>query len=299
MGPGPGAARVKLGIIGGSGLGQLPGLAGQERRIETPWGPPSDALLEGEIAGLPVAFLPRHGRGHRIAPSELNARANIAALRMAGCRALLSLSAAGSFREDLPPGSFCIVTQIVDETHGRPSTFFGDGIVAHVSLARPVAKDLVARVAAAAAAAGVPYRTGGTYCCIEGPRFATRAESLARRAAGFDVVGMTAMPEAALAREAEMAYALVAMVTDFDAWSAVHVTTGEVLAVVRANAAKAAALVEAVAAALVRDPLPIPSADGWERALDGAVVTDRSAWPEAARARLAVIAPRLFAEEQP
>lgn len=285
---------MKLGIIGGSGLYAMPGLDGRWREVETPWGPPSDAILDGTLDGLPVAFLPRHGRGHRLAPSELPARANIAALKHLGCSAVLAIGAVGSFREALPPGHFCLVDQFVDRTQARARSFFGDGIVGHVGLAEPVAHDLVDRVEVAARVAGVPATRGGTCLVIEGPQFATRAESLAARAAGFDVVGMTAMPEAALAREAELAYAFVAMVTDFDSWSDTHVTTAGVLEVMRGNAAHAASLVRALAGELVRNPLPLPSAQGWERALDGAVVTARDAWPEATRRRLAAIAPRIF-----
>jgi 5'-methylthioadenosine phosphorylase len=286
---------MKLGIIGGSGLYSLPEL--QDARaveMETPWGRPSDQLLDGQIAGLPVAFLPRHGRGHRLAPSEIPARANIAALKQAGCTAILSLGAVGSFREDLPPGYFALVEHIVDETRQRPSSFFGDGIVAHVSLADPVAHDLVERIAAAAAAAGIAHRRGCAYLAMEGPQFATRATSRARRAAGHDVVGMTAMPEAALAREAELAYGLVAMVTDFDSWQDSHVTTAEVLEVMAANAAAAQRLARAVAAELAANPLPTPSAQGWERAVESAIVTPRAFWPEASRARLATLLPRYF-----
>lgn len=286
---------MKLGIVGGSGLYAMPGLGGRWREVETPWGPPSDAVLDGELEGLPVAFLPRHGRGHRLAPSELPARANIAALKMLGCTAVLAVGAVGSFRETLPPGHFLLPDQLVDQTHGRPSSFFGDGIVAHVSLAEPVAHDLLDRVEAAARRAGVPATRGGTYGCIEGPRFATRAESLARRAAGWDVVGMTALPEAHLAREAELAYALVAMVTDFDAWADSHVTTAAVVEVMAANRAKAQALVRATAAELAANPLPVPSVQGWERALDGAIITARASWPEATRQRLLPIAGRVLA----
>lgn len=286
---------MKLGIVGGSGLYAMPGLDGRWREVETPWGRPSDALLDGTLEGLPVAFLPRHGRGHRLTPSELPARANIAALKLMGCTALLAVGAVGSFREDLPPGHFVLPDQIVDATRGRPSSFFGDGIVAHVSLAEPVAHDLVDRVEVACRAARVPVTRGGTYGCIEGPRFATRAESRARRAAGWDVVGMTAMPEAHLAREAELAYALVAMVTDFDAWADSHVTTAAVLEVMDANRARAQALVRALAAELARNPLPLPSAQGWERALDGAIITTRDCWPEATRQRLLPIAGRVLA----
>ena len=287
---------MKLGIIGGSGLYSLPGLSDAHWRSQpTPWGEPSDALLEGELEGLAVAFLPRHGRGHRLLPSEVPFRANIAALKLAGCTAILAVGAVGSFREDLPPGSFALVGQLVDETRARPATFFGDGIVAHVSLADPVAHDLCDRVAGAAASIGLPLLRGATYLAMEGPQFATRATSRLRRAAGIDVVGMTAMPEAALAREAELAYALVAMVTDFDSWSESHVTTAEVVRVMEANGEKARALVVATARTLLRDPLPQPSAQGWERALDGAILTPPSAWPIEARARLMAIAARLVA----
>ncbi|MFQ3665689.1 MAG: S-methyl-5'-thioadenosine phosphorylase [Sphingomonadaceae bacterium] len=286
---------LKLGIIGGSGLYAMPGLSGAWRAVETPWGPPSDAILEGALEGLEVAFLPRHGRGHRVAPGELNARANIAALKLLGCTAILAVGAVGSFREHLPPGHFALPEQIVDATRGRQPSFFGDGIVAHVSLAVPVATDLVDRVETAAKAAGVPATRGITYCCMEGPQFATRAESRARRAAGMDVVGMTAMPEAALAREAELAYALVSMVTDFDSWAESDVTTASVLAVMEDNRTRAQALVRAVARELVANPLPVPSAQGWERALDGAILTARDRWPEATRQRLLPIAGRVLA----
>ncbi|WP_448580655.1 phosphorylase family protein [Thermaurantiacus sp.] len=286
---------MKLGIIGGSGLYALPGLQDAHWLSRpTPWGEPSDALLEGMLGGLPVAFLPRHGRGHRLLPAEVPYRANIAALKLAGCTAVLALGAVGSFQEHLCPGSFALVEQIVDETRARPATFFGDGIVAHVSLAEPVAHDLGDRVIGAAGSIGLPLHRGATYLAMEGPQFATRATSRLRRAAGIDVVGMTAMPEAALAREAELAYALVAMVTDFDSWSSTHVTTSEVVRVMDENGANARRLVEATARVLARDPLPLPSAQGWERALDGAILTAPSAWPIEARARLKAIAGRLF-----
>lgn len=285
---------MKLGIIGGSGLYAMPGLEGRWREVETPWGQPSDAILDGTLAGMAVAFLPRHGRGHRLAPGEIPARANIAALKLLGCTAVLAVGAVGSLREALAPGHFLLPDQIFDDTRGRPSSFFGAGIVAHVSLAEPVAHDLLDRVEAAAARAGVPASRGGSYGCIDGPRFATRAESLARRAAGWDVVGMTAMPEAHLAREAELAYALVAMVTDFDAWADTHVTTAAVVEVMAANRGRAQALVRETAAELAANPLPLPSAQGWERALDGAIITARAHWPEATRQRLLAIAGRVL-----
>jgi 5'-methylthioadenosine phosphorylase len=290
------ALTVTLGILGGSGIQAMAALAGARRTaVETPWGPPSGELLESRIAGLPVVFLARHGPGHRILPNGINYRANIAALKQAGCTAVLALSACGSFREDLPPGHLCLVDQIVDRTHGRARSFFGDGLVAHVSLAEPIAHDLVDRVADAARAINVPCRRGGTYLAMEGPQFSTRGESLLNRAAGLDVVGMTAAPEAGLAREAELAYALVAHVTDFDAWKTdAHVTTADVVAQLHANAAAMERLVEAVAGVLAARPLPVPSAQGWERALDAAIITPRSHWTGDGLAALQFLAPRFF-----
>ncbi|QMW23861.1 phosphorylase family protein [Sandaracinobacteroides saxicola] len=286
---------MKLGIIGGSGLYAMPALADAVwRRVETPWGAPSDALLEGSIGGLPVAFLPRHGRGHRLLPAEVPYRANIAALKMAGCGMVLALSACGSFREAMPPGCLVIIDQYVDRTHGRAKSFFGEGIVGHVSAAEPVCRDLADRVEAAARAAGVRHVRGGTYLAMEGPAFSSAAESRLHRAQGLDVVGMTGQPEANLAREAELAFAGVGMVTDFDAWSEAHVTTAEVMAVMAANVAAAQALVVALADVLTCDPLPLPSVEGWERALDGAIVTAREQWPAATVARLRSVAGRVM-----
>ncbi len=287
---------MKLGIIGGSGLYSMQALQkGHWRTIETPWGHPSDALLEGEIAGLPVVFLPRHGRGHQLAPGEINYRANIAALKAAGCALLLSVSACGSFTDALPPGHICLVDQFVDRTHGRPKSFFGDGLVVHASLADPVADDLLDRLAAAADEAAIPCQRGGTYLAMEGPQFSTRAESRLHKAQGMDVVGMTGMPEAALAREAEMAYAMAAMVTDFDSWKDDAVSTAAVIQTMAANTEKAQALVQALCRRLVDFPLPIPSRQGWECALDSAIVTPRASWPREGAAHLRAIAPRLFA----
>ncbi len=299
---------MKLGIIGGSGLYGLQGLEppaapdGLHRRAqETPWGWPSDVLVEGAIEGLPVVFLARHGPGHRIAPAEINYRANIAALKAAGCAAVVSVAACGSFTEDLPPGSLAVPHQIVDRTHGRPATFLGGGIVAHVSLADPVVTELADHVAAAGTATGSATRAGGTYLAIDGPRFQTRAESRMAKAQGLDVVGMTAMPEAVLAREAEMAYAIAAFVTDFDSWrdEAVHadatVTTSAVLEVMAANNQRAQKMIAALCARLATHPLTTPSREGWEVALDSAIVTPRSHWPVEAAAHLRAIAPRLFA----
>ncbi len=287
---------MKLGIIGGSGLYALPQLAAAHRiSQETPWGWPSDALVEGRLEGLPVVFLPRHGPHHSIAPGEINYRANIAALKARGCTAILAVSACGSFDEALPPGTLAVPHQIVDRTQGRAASFFGGGLVAHVSLADPIATELADALLEAATAIGAPAKGGGTYLAIEGPRFATRAESRLSKAQGLNIVGMTAMPEAALAREAEMAYAVAAFVTDFDSWSAETVTTAAVLDVMAANRTRSQLLVAALCARLARQSLTLPSREGWERALDHAIVTPRSAWPAEAAAHLRAIAPRLFA----
>jgi 5'-methylthioadenosine phosphorylase len=274
----------------------MPALAGLHRHAqETPWGWPSDVLVEGVIAGLPVVFLPRHGPGHRIAPAEINARANIAALKAMGCTAVLSVAACGSFTDDLPPGALAVPTQIVDRTHGRPASFFGGGIVAHVGLADPIVQDFAEAIAAAAGDIGVAAQAGGTYLCIQGPRFATRAESRLAKAQGMDIVGMTAMPEAALAREAEMAYAIAAFVTDFDSWKdGEPVSTAAVLEVMAGNGRRAEALLTALCARLAAIPLATPSREGWERALDSAIVTARSHWTAEATAHLRAIAPRFF-----
>ncbi|MGL6043684.1 MAG: MTAP family purine nucleoside phosphorylase, partial [Sandaracinobacteroides sp.] len=289
-------------IIGGSGLYALPDLQALHRHAqETPWGWPSDVLVEGIVEGLPVVFLPRHGPGHALAPSEINYRANIAALKAVRCTAIVSIAACGSFTDDLQPGSLCIPDQIVDRSQGRPRSFLGGGLVAHVSLADPIVSDLAAAIAGAAADIGAAHRRGGTYLAIEGPRFATRAESRLAKAEGLDIVGMTAMPEAALAREAEMAYAIAAFVTDFDAWKDPDsegggaVTTAAVLEVMAANRARSQALVTALCARLARTPLQTPSAEGWETALDGAIVTARAHWSTMAASHLRAIAPRFFA----
>lgn len=288
---------MKLGILGGSGLYGLKALETAHRHAqETPWGWPSDVLLEGEIEGLPVVFLARHGPGHRIAPAEINYRANIAALKAAGCTAVVSIAACGSFTEALPPGSLAVPHQILDRTHGRAPSFLGQGIVGHVALADPIVLELAAHVAAAGAESGAQVQAGGTYLVIDGPRFQTRAESRLAKAQGLDVVGMTAMPEAALCREAEMAYAIAAFVTDYDSWKDDEaVSTAAVLEVMAANSARAQALVTALCAQLKAAPLTTPSREGWEHALDSAIVTPRAHWPKEAAAHLRTIAPRLFA----
>ncbi|SFR85079.1 S-methyl-5'-thioadenosine phosphorylase [Sphingomonas jatrophae] len=279
-------ASGRLGIIGGSGLYRMPGLADAAwRTVETAWGHPSDQLLFGTLAGREIVFLPRHGRGHRIAPDEINARANIAALKAAGCTELLAVSAVGSFREDLAPGSFVVVDQMVDRTVRQPRSFFGDGIVGHVSFARPTCARLGALATAALIQLGVPHATSGTMLVIEGPQFSTAAESRLHRAWGMDVVGMTGLPEARLAREAELCYASVAMVTDYDAWSDASVSTDDIVRVLAANAGTAQALV----AAVVATPSGATCGEGCRHALTDAVITARDAWPDASRARLALL----------
>ena len=282
----------RLGLIGGSGLYKMPALAdGDWIDVDTPWGKPSDALLIGSIGDREVAFLPRHGRGHRLAPGEVNYRANIAALKAAGCTEILALSAVGGFDADVAPGSFVLVDQYIDRTVRGGRSFFGDGIVAHVAFGRPTCARLGDAVARALAADGGPHRIGGTMLVIEGPQFSTRAESLLHRNWGCHVVGMTGLPEARLAREAELCYASVAMVTDHDAWSDHDVDVASILAVMDANVARAQALVVAVAG-LADGGAGCPQ--GCDHALDGAVITARDAWPVSITRRLAALAPRIF-----
>ena len=266
--------RSTLGIIGGSGIYDLPGLEhAREARIESPWGEPSAALRIGEIAGLPVVFLSRHDRGHRLSPSDINYRANIDVLKRAGVTDLVSLSACGSFKEELAPGTFVLVDQFVDRTHKRESSFFGKGCVAHVSMAHPVSPRLRLHLAAAAEAEGIAVARGGTYVCMEGPQFSTLAESLTYKSLGYSVVGMTNMPEAKLAREAEICYATVAMVTDFDCWHPDHdaVTVQDIIEVLIANAEKGTQLVSRLAQEFPREHEPCPI--GSDRALDNALIT--------------------------
>ena len=215
--------KAVLGIIGGSGIYDLPGLQNvREQRIASPWGEPSAALRIGDIDGLPIVFLSRHDKGHRLSPTDINYRANIDVLKRAGVTDLISLSACGSFKEELPPGTFVLVDQFVDRTYHRPNSFFGTGCVAHVSMAHPVSPRLRLHLAEAADAEGIPVARSGTYVCIEGPQFSTLAESLTYKGLGYSVIGMTNLPEAKLAREAEICYATVAMVTDFDCWHPDH-----------------------------------------------------------------------------
>ena len=263
-----------LGIIGGSGIYDLPGFENaQTETVKSPWGQPSAALLRGEIAGLPIAFLSRHDKGHRLSPSDINYRANIDVLKRAGVTDLVSLSACGSFKEDLPPGTFVLIDQFVDRTHKRESSFFGKGLVAHVSMAHPVSPRLRIHIANAAMAEGIEVKRDGTYVCIEGPQFSTLAESLTYKGLGYSVIGMTNMPEAKLAREAEICYATVAMVTDFDCWHPDHdaVTVQDIITVLSANAGKAKQLVARLARDFPREHEPCPI--GSDRALDAALLT--------------------------
>ena len=267
-------AKAVLGIIGGSGIYDLPGLQNvREEHVNSPWGEPSGALRIGDIAGLPVVFLPRHDKGHRLSPSDINYRANIDALKRVGVTDLVSLSACGSFKEELPPGSFVLIDQFVDRTYNRPSSFFGKGCVAHVSMAHPVSPRLRIHIANAAEAEGIAAHRGGTYVCMEGPQFSTLAESLTYKQLGYSVIGMTNMPEAKLAREAELCYATVAMVTDFDCWHPDHdaVTVQDIIKVLNANAEKAKRLVARLAKDFPREHEPCPI--GSDRALDTAMIT--------------------------
>ena len=266
--------KAVLGIIGGSGIYDLPDLKkAQTKSISSPWGEPSGALLVGEIEGLPIVFLSRHDKGHRYSPSDINYRANIDVLKRAGVTDLVSLSACGSFQEDLPPGTFVLVDQFIDRTYKRENSFFGKGCVAHVSMARPVSPRLRIHIAEAAMAEGIVAVRDGTYVCIEGPQFSTLAESLTYKNLGYAVIGMTNMPEAKLAREAEICYATVAMVTDFDCWHPDHdaVTVQDIVKMLVANAEKGARLVSRLAQEFPREHEPCPI--GSDRALDNALIT--------------------------
>jgi 5'-methylthioadenosine phosphorylase len=288
-------AKAVLGIIGGSGIYELPGIEDvRERRVTTPWGEPSDALRTGRVGGTEVVFLPRHGRGHRLPPSEINYRANIDALKQAGVTDLVSFSACGSYREELSPGTFVLVDDFVDRTVRREGSFFGTGCVAHVSFARPVGPALQDLVARAAEAEGIPYRRGGTAVCMEGPQFSTLAESLTYRHLGYDVIHMTSMPEAKLAREAEITYAVVAMVTDYDAWHEAHgpVDVASLLRVMGENRDKAQRLFARLARDFPPEHLPCPA--GSDRALDGAVLTHPEARDATLLAKLATVAGRVL-----
>ena len=284
-----------MGIIGGSGIYDLPGLTDlREEKIASPWGEPSDTPLSGRIGAVKVVFLPRHGRGHRLSPSGINYRANIDALKRCGVTDIVSLSACGSFRAELYPGMFVMIDQIVDRTHGRASSFFGNGCVAHVSMAHPIAPLLQNRLAEAAKAEGLAHVRGGTYVCMDGPQFSSLAESMTYKGLGYDVIGMTAMPEAKLAREAEMSYATVAMVTDFDCWHPDHgaVDVAAVIRVMQDNAHHARALIARLLKDFPRAHEACPI--GSDRALDFALVTAPEQRDPALLARLDAVAGRVL-----
>ena len=280
-----------IGVIGGSGLYAIDGLEdAQSIRIDSPFGAASDDVVICTLHGHRFVFLPRHGKGHRLSPTDVNARANIDVLKRAGCTDILAISAIGSLREELPPGSFVLVDQFIDRTVGRASSFFGTGMVAHVSMADPVCPRLSSLAAQAARTADAPVHEGGTYLAMEGPQFSSRAESHMYRAWGCDVIGMTAIPEAKLAREAELPYALVGMVTDYDCWreGEDHVEVGAIIAQMNSNSAKARQLVIELAKALPekREPSPI------DTCLDFALITAPEARDPALLARLDAVAGR-------
>jgi 5'-methylthioadenosine phosphorylase len=284
-----------IGIIGGSGLYDLPGLGNrQKRRIASPWGEASDELVFGELNGRPVVFLPRHGSGHRVSPTDINYRANIDCLKRAGVTDLVSISACGSLKEELPPGHFVIVDQFIDRTFARPKSFFGQGCVAHVSMADPVSPGLAGRIEAAAKAEGIAHTRGGTYMVMEGPQFSTRAESNLYRSWGCSVIGMTNMPEAKLAREAEICYATIAMVTDYDCWHDEHadVDVAAVIAVLKDNAHRAQSLVARLVADFPLEHPPCPA--GSDRALEVAIMTPPQMRDPAVLAKLDAVAGRVL-----
>jgi 5'-methylthioadenosine phosphorylase len=269
-----GQRKPVVGILGGSGVYELEGLSNARwERVESPFGAPSDELLFGELHGVLLVFLPRHGRGHRIPPSEVNYRANVDALKRAGVTDLLSLSACGSLREGLSPGTFVLVNQFIDRTFGRERSFFESGLVAHVSMAHPVCRRLGEALEEAAREAGVPAVRGGVYLAMEGPQFSSLAESELYQGWGCDVIGMTNMPEAKLAREAELCYASVAMVTDYDCWHPEHdhVQVTDIIRVLTSNAEHARGLVATVVPKLAERSNPCP--EGCNTALDHALIT--------------------------
>ncbi len=291
---GPAAQAPVLGVLGGSGVYELDGLEGAHwEKVESPFGAPSDELLMGEYAGLRMVFLPRHGRGHPLPPSEIDFRANIDALKRAGVTDLLSVSACGSLREELRPGTFVLVDQFIDRT-GRAASFFTRGCAAHVSMAHPVCARLAEALDGCARELGIPVARGGTYLAMEGPQFSTRAESALYRSWGCDVIGMTNMPEAKLAREAEICYASVAMVTDYDCWreDLGHVEVADIVQMLTSNAATARNLVGAAARALRPRPQPCPA--GCDRALDHALITAPEARDPELLKRLDAVAGRVL-----
>ena len=263
-----------LAISGGSGLYEIPGLTNTEwREVQSPWGQPSDALLFGRLGDTQLVFLPRHGRGHSLSPSEINYRANIDALKRSGVTDILSMSAVGSFRDELAPGEFVVCDQFIDRTFAREKTFFGDGVVAHVSMSNPVNARLGDWCEESCKESKIPLHRGGTYLAMEGPQFSTLAESNLYRQWGCDVIGMTNMPEAKLAREAEIPYCTVAMVTDYDCWHPDHdnVTMDAIMATVQENVGNARNLIAALAPRMSKRPAICPSGD--DRALEGTIIT--------------------------
>jgi 5'-methylthioadenosine phosphorylase len=280
--------KAEIGIIGGSGLYAMPGLTNvREERVTTPFGEPSDSFILGELEGRNVAFLARHGRGHSILPSELNFRANIFAMKMLGVDRILSASAVGSLKEEHKPTDFVIPDQFIDRTYARVSTFFGDGIVAHVAFGNPVCGSVAAVLEQACVTVGVVGKNGGTYVCMEGPQFSTRAESNLYRSWGADVIGMTNLQEAKLAREAEICYATIAMVTDYDCWREGHddVTVDQVVAVLHQNADNASRVVRAAVAAVHAQEKACACRD----ALKYAILTHRKAIPAETRRKLSIL----------
>lgn len=279
--------RAEIGILGGSGLYQMPGLTNmREEQISTPFGEPSDWLTFGELHGRKVTFLARHGRGHSILPSDINYRANIYAMKQAGVNAILSISAVGSLKEEHRPGMFVVPDQFIDRTYARRSTFFGPDVVAHVSMADPVCPEVGDAMLAACASSGVEAVRGGTYVCMEGPQFSTRAESNLYRSWGADLVGMTNLQEAKLSREAEICYATVAMVTDYDCWHPNHdsVTTEQIVKVLNQNSAAALKVLDAAVAAL-----PAKRGCHCQHALKDAILTKPATIPLKTRQRLGLL----------
>ena len=284
-----------VGVIGGSGVYDLPGLASvREEKIASPWGEPSDALRFGKIGDTQAVFLPRHGRGHRLSPSGINYRANIDSLKRAGVTDIISLSACGSFKRELYPGLFVLIDQFIDRTYRRETSFFGNGCVAHVSMAHPIAPRLQRRLAEAAEAENIAFKLNGVYICIEGPHFSSLAESLSFQARGADVIGMTAATEAKLAREAEISYANIAMVTDYDCWHEEHgaVDVAAVIKVVHENAARAAALIARTLRDFPAEHEPCPI--GSDRALDNAIMTYEKLRDPAVLKKLDAVAGRVL-----
>ena len=288
-------AKAIVGIIGGSGIYALEGLTDlRQERVASPWGEPSDALGFGRIGSTEAVFLARHGKGHRFSPSTINYRANIDAMKRVGVTDIIALSACGSFKSELAPGLFVLIDQFEDRTTRREASFFGTGCVAHVSMAHPIAPLLRKRIAEAATAQGIAVHIGGTYVCIEGPQFSSLAESLAFKARGADVIGMTGATEAKLAREAEISYATIAMVTDYDCWHEDHgpVDVAGVMKVMRANAAHAASLIARTLRDFPAEHEPCPV--GSDRALDNAIMTHADAMDPNLRAKLSAVAGRVL-----